>query len=218
MCAPVRECPSRFRDFGAALSDARSLHGPLLSPCSLPRRWVHLISPRASHSHSSLTSQGTRPQSPLHPAVGQPLRWVLVAGRPYPDRPILLVRVPRLFHAASLESLEAATAARPTFPRRCGVYRLRARHVAIGAPGSDGNKLTVVGVGWRLAHAREHLRLSWLRRSLEWLQSTSGWSAVHFGWDLRSNYYMGVCRMLAAAISSMCFAVSIGPRTSQPSW
>ena len=30
---------------------------------------------------------------------------------------------------------------------------------------------------------------SWLRRSLEWLQSTSGWSAVHFGWDLRSNYY-----------------------------
>jgi hypothetical protein len=159
MCAPVRECPSRFRDFGAALSDARSLHGPLLSPCSLPRRWVHLISPRASHSHSSLTSQGTRPQSPLHPAVGQPLRWVLVAGRPYPDRPILLVRVPRLFHAASLESLEAATAARPTFPRRCGVYRLRARHVAIGAPGSDGNKLTVVGVGWRLAHAREHLRL-----------------------------------------------------------
>ena len=29
---------------------------------------------------------------------------------------------------------------------------------------------------------------------------------------------MGVCRMLAAAISSMCFAVSIGPRTSQPSW
>ena len=72
-----------------------------------------------------------------------------------------MVRVPRLFHMRphSLESLEAATAARPTFPRRCGVYRLRARHVAIGAPGSDGNKLTVVGVGWRLAHAREHLRL-----------------------------------------------------------
>ena len=60
---------------------------------------------------------------------------------------------------------------------------------------------------------------SWLQRSLAALLATDMWlrSALHFGWS-HAPITMGVCRMLAAAISSMCFAVSIGPRTSQPSW
>ena len=87
-----------------------------------------------------------------------------------------------MFHAASLESLEAQTAARPTFPRRCGVCRPRARHVGIGAPGSDSNKLTVVGVGWRLLHAREHLRLVAAKKP-RCAARDRGWSALHFGWS-----------------------------------
>ena len=58
---------------------------------------------------------------------------------------------------------------------------------------------------------------SWLQRSLAALLATVvGQLSTLGGHALQ--LLMGVCRMLAAAISSLCFAVSIGPRTSEPSW